>query len=105
MSKVISVNAGSSSLKFQLFNMPSEEVICSGIFERIGLEEGIFTIKVNGEKHVHNQPLPDHDTAVNMLLKALIDYMCVESLDEIKGAGHRVVMGGSYFQDSAIANE
>ena len=105
MSKVISVNAGSSSLKFQLFNMPSEEVICSGIFERIGLEEGIFTIKVNGEKHVHNQPLPDHDTAVNMLLKALIDYKCVESLDEIKGAGHRVVMGGSYFQDSAIANE
>ncbi len=105
MSKVISVNAGSSSLKFQLFNMPSEEVICSGIFERIGLEEGIFTIKVNGEKYVHNQPLPDHDTAVNMLLKALIDYKCVESLDEIKGAGHRVVMGGSYFQDSAIANE
>ena len=105
MSKVISVNAGSSSLKFQLFNMPSEEVICSGIFERIGLEEGIFTIKVNGEKHVHNQPLPDHDTAVNMLLKALVDYKCVESLDEIKGAGHRVVMGGSFFQDSAIANE
>ncbi len=105
MSKVISVNAGSSSLKFQLFNMPSEEVICSGIFERIGLEEGIFTIKVNGEKHVHNQPLPDHDTAVNMLLKALVDYKCVESLDEIKGAGHRVVQGGSYFQDSAIANE
>lgn len=105
MSKVISVNAGSSSLKFQLFNMPSEEVICSGVFERIGLEEGIFTIKVNGEKHVHNQPLPDHDTAVNMLLKALVDYKCVESLDEIKGAGHRVVQGGSYFQDSAIANE
>ena len=57
MSKVISVNAGSSSLKFQLFNMPEEEVLTSGVAERIGLVEGIFTIKVNGEKHTQNLPI------------------------------------------------
>ncbi len=105
MSKVISVNAGSSSLKFQLFNMPEEEVICSGQFERIGLESGIFTIKVNGEKHVSNPVLPTHDVAVDMLLKALVEYHCVESLDEIKGAGHRVVQGGSYFSGSVVCDD
>ena len=100
MTKVISVNAGSSSLKFQLYNMPEEEVLCSGQFERIGLEDGIFTIKVNGEKHVSTPVLPDHEVAVDMLLKALVDYKVVESLDEIKGAGHRVVQGGAYFDGS-----
>ena len=60
MTKIISVNAGSSSLKFQLFEMPSEEVLTSGIAERIGLEEGIFTIKYNGEKHTQNLPIKDH---------------------------------------------
>lgn len=103
--KVISVNAGSSSLKFQLYNMPEEEVLCSGIAERIGLEEGIFTIKINGEKHTTNTPIPDHDTAVNMLLKSLIDFKVVESLDEIKGAGHRVVQGGDFFKGSCICND
>lgn len=58
MTKIISVNAGSSSLKFQLFEMPQEEVLTSGVFERIGLEEGIFTIKVNGEKKVVKEPIP-----------------------------------------------
>lgn len=103
--KVISVNAGSSSLKFQLYNMPEEEVLCSGVAERIGLEEGIFTIKINGEKHTVNTPIPDHDTAVNMLLKALVDYKVVASLDEIKGAGHRVVQGGDYFKGSCVCDE
>ncbi len=86
MTKIISVNAGSSSLKFQLFDMPSETVLTSGNAERIGLEEGIFTIKVNGEKHVQNLPIPDHAVAVDLLLKALVDYKVVESLDEIKSA-------------------
>ena len=69
MTKIISVNAGSSSLKFQLFNMPSEEVLTSGVAERIGLEEGIFTIKVNGEKITTNTPIKDHSVAVNLLLE------------------------------------
>lgn len=105
MTKIISVNAGSSSLKFQLFEMPSEEVLTSGIAERIGLDEGIFTIKVNGEKHVQKLPIPDHSVAVDLLLKALVEYKVVESLDEIKAAGHRIVQGGSYFAESALVDE
>ena len=105
MTKVISVNAGSSSLKFQLFNMPSEEVLCEGIFERIGQEKGIFTIKVNGEKYKINEEIKDHEVAVNMLLTSLIKYNVVSNLDEIKGAGHRVVQGGTIYQQSCIAND
>lgn len=105
MTKIISVNAGSSSLKFQLFDMPSEKVLTSGNAERIGLDEGIFTIKVNGEKYVQKLPIPDHGVAVDLLLKALVNYKVVESLDEIKGAGHRIVQGGSYFSESAFVDE
>ena len=105
MTKIISVNAGSSSLKFQLFEMPNETVLTSGIAERIGLDEGIFTIKVDGEKHVQKLPIKDHKVAVDLLLKALIDYKVVDSLDEIKGAGHRIVQGGGYFKESAKVDE
>ena len=105
MTKIISVNAGSSSLKFQLFEMPSETVLTSGIAERIGQDEGVFTIKANGEKHVQNLPIPDHKVAVDLLLKALVDYAIVANLEEIKGAGHRIVQGGGYFDASAFVNE
>lgn len=105
MTKIISVNAGSSSLKFQLFEMPQEKVLTSGNAERIGLDEGIFTIKVNGEKHVQNLPIPDHAVAVDLLLKALVEYKVVESLDEIKAAGHRIVQGGNYFSESVFVDE
>lgn len=105
MTKIISVNAGSSSLKFQLFEMPSETVLTSGIAERIGQEEGIFTIKANGEKHVQKLAIPDHKVAVELLLKALVDYNIVSSLEEIKGAGHRIVQGGGYFSQSAFVDE
>ena len=102
MSKVISVNSGSSSLKFQLFDMPSETVLTSGQAERIGQEMGAFTIKVNGEKKVTELPLPDHKAAVDMLLKSLIDYKIVNSLDESEGAGHRIVQGGPYYDQSVV---
>ena len=105
MTKVMAVNAGSSSLKFQLFNMPSEEVITSGIVERIGLEEGIFTIKYNGQKKTVNCPIPDHQVAVDMLLKALIEEGIVAELSEINAVGHRIVHGGEYFNDSAVVND
>ena len=100
MSKVISVNSGSSSLKFQLFDMPSEEVLCSGQAERIGQDMGAFTIKFNGEKKTKTLPLPDHKKAVEILLASLTEYGIVKDLDEIKGAGHRIVQGGSYFSES-----
>ena len=105
MSKVISVNSGSSSLKFQLFDMPSETVLTSGQAERIGQDMGVFTIKVDGEKKVKDVPIPDHKTAVKMLLDSLLEYNIVSSLDEIQGAGHRIVQGGSYYDQSVVADE
>lgn len=105
MTKVISVNSGSSSLKFQLFEMPQEKVLTSGNAERIGMDEGIFTIKVNGEKISKKLPIPDHKTAVQLLLNALVDYKIVNSLDEIKGAGHRIVQGGPYFDQSVKVDD
>lgn len=94
MSKIIAINAGSSSLKFQLFEMPSETVLTKGLVERIGLEDSIFTITVNGEKQTEVTSIPDHGVAVNILLNKLTENGIVKSLDEISGIGHRVVHGG-----------
>ncbi|MBE6143706.1 MAG: acetate kinase [Erysipelotrichaceae bacterium] len=101
MAKVIAVNAGSSSLKFKLFDMPAEKVICSGLAEKIGHEDAIFSIKPAGkDKNETICAIKDHAVAVDMLLEALIEYDIVKSLDEIKGVGHRVVQGGEEFSHS-----
>ena len=105
MAKIISVNAGSSSLKFQLFEMDDESVITSGVIERIGLEDSVFTIKYNGEKDSRTLPIADHKAAVQLLLGALIEKNIVASLEEIKGVGHRVVQGGSIYKQSTIIDE
>lgn len=105
MKKVMAVNAGSSSLKFKLFDMPEENVICSGIVERIGFEDAIFQIKYNGEKYQEITPVKDHAFAVKLLLDGLIKFNIINSYDEIKATGHRIVQGGSYFNSSAIINE
>ncbi|MEH7226430.1 acetate kinase [Bacillus sp. JJ1566] len=105
MSKIIAINAGSSSLKFQLFEMPSEEVITKGIFERIGLEKGNFTISVNDEKITTETELPDHAVAVKILLDKLTELGIIKSLDEIDGIGHRVVHGGESFADSVVITD
>lgn len=105
MSKVIAVNSGSSSLKFQLFQMPEEEVLTSGVAERIGQKTGIFTINVNGEKIKTDVEIPDHKKAVDLLLEALVKYGIVKELSEIKGAGHRIVQGGAYFSGSVKVDE
>lgn len=105
MSKIIAVNAGSSSLKFQLFNMPEETVLTSGLVERIGFEDAIFTIKVNGEKKTTTCPILDHEKAVSMLLEALVEHGIVSSLDEITAAGHRAVHGGETFKESVLVDE
>ena len=104
MSKIIAVNSGSSSLKFQLFQMPEETVLTSGVAERIGLDMGIFTIKVNGEKITKEVPMKDHSVAVKMLLDALVEYKIVSDLSEIEGAGHRIVQGGSYYDQSVVVD-
>ncbi|MGM9814384.1 MAG: acetate/propionate family kinase [Candidatus Enteromonas sp.] len=105
MAKCMAVNAGSSSLKYKLFEMPEEKVLCSGLAERIGHEDGIFTIKFNDQKIVKTLPLPDHSVAVDLLLKALVEYGIVTSLDEISCVGHRVVQGGKYFSHSVDFDE
>lgn len=103
--KIIAVNAGSSSLKFQLLQMPSETVITSGLVERIGLNDAVFTIKVNGEKISEVSEIPDHQVAVQLLLNKLLDLKIVESFDEITGVGHRVVHGGEKFSDSILITD
>ncbi|MFT9599889.1 acetate kinase [Mesobacillus sp.] len=105
MSKIIAINAGSSSLKFQLFEMPSEEVITKGIVERIGLKDSIFTISVNGEKNKEVTDIPNHEVAVKILLDKLTSLGIIQSLDEIEGIGHRVVHGGEEFSDSVLITE
>ncbi len=105
MAKIIAINAGSSSLKFQLFEMPSEEVITKGLIERIGLNDAVFSISVNGEKQTEVTEIPDHEVAVKLLLTKLTDLKIIESLDEIEGIGHRVVHGGEEFADSAVITE
>lgn len=105
MAKIIAINAGSSSLKFQLFEMPSEEVITKGIVERIGLKDSIFTISVAGEKIKEIVDIPNHEVAVNILLDKLTTLGIIQSLDEIEGIGHRVVHGGEEFNESVMITE
>ena len=94
---VLSVNAGSSSLKFQAFDMPEENVLISGTFERIGMKESFYTIKVNGEKIKKEVELKNHEKAFEILMEELLENKVVEKLDEIKAIGHRIAHGGTYF--------
>ena len=105
MSKIIAINAGSSSLKFQLFEMPNEDVITKGLIERIGMDDSVFNITVKGEKQSVTTDIPNHDVAVKLLLSKLTDLGIIQSLDEIEGVGHRVVHGGEAFADSVLINE
>lgn len=105
MAKVIAINAGSSSLKFQLFEMPEEEVITKGLIERIGLNDSIFNITANGEKIQETLDIPNHEVAVKMLLDKLTSLGIIQSLNEIEGIGHRVVHGGEEFNDSVIITD
>ena len=103
--KILSVNAGSSSLKFQMYEMPEETVLISGVFERIGIENSFYTIKVNGEKIKKEVELPNHEIAVEYLTKELLENHIVDDLSEIKGIGHRLVHGGDKYADSVILTE
>ena len=103
MSKTIAINAGSSSLKWQLYVMPEETVIAQGIVERIGLNDSIFTIKHGeGQKFELVQDIENHEIAINMLLEQLLELNIIASYEEITGAGHRVVAGGEHFKESIV---
>jgi len=103
--KILAVNAGSSSLKFQMYEMPEEKVLISGTFERIGIDGGFYTIKLNGEKIKKEKDLKDHSVAVSTLIEELLSNHVIESLDEIKGIGHRIVHGGEKYASSVIIDE
>ena len=104
--KIMSVNAGSSSLKFQLLEMPQEEVIAGGIVERIYTDGACYKVKYNGEAFKGELPKEnDHAVAVKIILDLLLEKEIVKSLDEIAGVGHRIVQGGSYFSDSAVIDD
>ena len=102
---ILSINAGSSSLKFTGFDMPSEKVLISGVFERIGIDGSFYTIKLNGEKIKKEVELKSHEDAVRILTKELINYNIVKDLSEIKGVGHRVVHGGDKYADSVVIDK
>lgn len=105
MSKTISINAGSSSLKWQLYLMPEEMVLAKGLLERIGLKDSISTVKFDGRSEKQVLDIADHTQAVRILLDDLKRFNIIESYDEITGVGHRVVAGGEHFKDSALVDE
>ena len=102
---VLSINSGSSSLKFKMFEMPTEEVVTSGIIEKIGLETSIFTTKFNGEKYVVHEPIPDHSKAVELLLATFVKLGLVDNVEDIKGVGHRIVHGGELYKESVLIDD
>ena len=105
MTKILAINSGSSSLKFQLFEMPEEKVITKGLVERIGIENSMFTIEYNGEKIKETLDIPNHDVAIEMLLEKLTKLGIVNDVKEIEGVGHRVVHGGEFYDSSVLVTD
>ncbi|KRN20943.1 ackA protein [Pediococcus claussenii] len=106
MEKTIAINAGSSTLKFKLFEMPEETTISSGQVDRIGIEGSNFVIKTpDGKKVEIDKPIKDHEEAVNLLLEQLLKLKIIKSYDEITGVGHRVVAGGEIFTDATLIDD
>lgn len=110
MAKTMAINAGSSSLKFQIIEMPEEKVLSKGLVERIGLEESNLEIKYTDaegadQKFTLQEGIPDHKRAVELLFTNLLDLGVIESFDEITGVGHRIVAGGELFKESTLVDE
>ena len=103
--KILSVNAGSSSLKFTLIELPEEKVVVSGNFEKIGIEGSFYTIKYNGEKIRKEVELKNHTKAVEILMQELMDMKILSSYEDLDGVGHRVLHGGDTYFDSILVNK
>lgn len=101
----MAINAGSSSLKFQLFEMPEEKVLTKGLVERIGLPNSIFTISVNGEKITQTLDIKNHEQAVDMMLDEMKKHGIIQDINDLDGTGHRVVQGGDIFETSALVTD
>ena len=105
--KILVLNCGSSSLKYQLIDMTTENVLAKGNYERIGQNNSFLTHKVNGEKHVFENPVKDHNEAIQFVLNQLMsnEYGVIKNINEISGVGHRIVHGGEKFTKSTIVDE
>lgn len=105
--KILVINCGSSSLKYQLINMENEGVLAQGLVERIGIEGSILTQKVNGEKYIIKEPMENHKDAIKLVLEALVDekHGVIKNMDEISAVGHRVVHGGEKYSKSVLVDE
>ena len=103
--KILTVNAGSSSLKFNCIELPDQKELISGYFEKIGLNGSFYNIKINGSKTKREVDLKDHSDAIKYLIEELLTNKIIKSLDEIDGVGHRLVHGGDKYQDSVIITD
>ena len=105
--KILVLNCGSSSLKYQLIDMDNESVMAKGLCERIGIEGSKLTHKANGKEMVVEEPMPKHTEAISLVMKALVDpeYGVIKDTSEISAVGHRVLHGGIKFTESIKVNE
>ena len=106
--KVLVINCGSSSLKYQLIDMATEESLAQGLVERIGIEGSVLTQKVEGkDKYIVKEQMKDHKDAIRLVLAALVDENngVIKSMDEISAVGHRVVHGGEKYKESVVIND
>ena len=105
--KILVLNCGSSSLKYQLINMDNEEVMAKGVYERIGQPNSVITHKVNGEKYIIQKGVDNHEQALNIIIEQLLHnaYGVISSLSEIDAVGHRVVHGGEIFNKSVLIDD
>lgn len=105
--KIVIINSGSSSIKYQLIEMPSSEVICSGMIDRIGLETSNLSYATKNNKIEESLPIPNHKVGLEKIARLLMDEKVgvIKSTQEINAVGHRVVHGGSNFTDTTIINE
>ena len=103
--KIMSINTGSSSLKFSLFEIETKELIASGLFEKVTIPGSFYTIKHNGEKIYEEVEMPNHTVAVKILLDRLVTKGIINSLDEIGAIGHRLVHGADKYKNSVIITD
>lgn len=105
MTLVLSLNSGSSSCKVQLFDMPSESIVCSGLFERIGLSDGLVKITFNNQQIKRNQDFANHHQAIDEFFKILLEENIINSMEQVKAVGHRIVHGGEKYAQSVIMDD
>ncbi len=103
--KILTINAGSSSMKFSIFELPEEKELINGYFQRIGLDGSFYDVKINGEKLHRDIDLPNHLVALECIKKEIVELGVVSSLDEIDGIGHRLVHGGEAYKESVLIDD